>query len=566
MSILHIRQIKNQLHKIFSGLIDESDLSKRKGEDKEKAFLSRALAAYAILSINNTNPTEAAKSIIDGFDDNGIDAIHYSPILKQLTIVQSKWIDNGKGVIDYSSVLKFLQGAKDIIDCNFGKFNEKIKPFINIIQDALYDFELKINLVVLHTGRENSIPNIAKEALEDYIALINDNGDESNTDDKVSLIHWNQASIYSNFNLINDNKKPINLEGMIHQWGKINEPYYAISGYITADQVSTWWNNNKKTLFSKNIRNMLGKTAVNDEIKKTLITSPELFWYFNNGITIIADSIRKSTAHGNTNEAGVFCLKNANIVNGAQTVSTIGTIKDIDKENLAKALIPIKIISLQHAPEDFGKQVTKNTNTQNKIENIDFVSLDPEQIRIRNELELESIKYIISRGEDLNESDQNIITINEAITALACLNSLELAVQAKREIGVLEDTLSKQYKLIFNNETHGIHIKNAVSCFRKINVVIENLKNNESFKSGLLIHGNRFITHALFHKFSISPVSIIDESFDEQSYDFEAGAVEIITKIDSIIQKEYSETAVLASLFKNGKKCNLIFNKIFDSN
>ncbi|WP_341483803.1 AIPR family protein [Enterobacter hormaechei] len=35
------------------------------------------------------------------------------------------------------------------------------------------------------------------------------------------------------------------------------------------------------------LRNMLGKTDVNEEIKKSVSENPEMFWFYNNGITIL---------------------------------------------------------------------------------------------------------------------------------------------------------------------------------------------------------------------------------------------------------------------------------------
>lgn len=37
---------------------------------------------------------------------------------------------------------------------------------------------------------------------------------------------------------------------------------------------------------------MLGATEVNDEVKRTIEEQPENFWYYNNGITIVAESIK----------------------------------------------------------------------------------------------------------------------------------------------------------------------------------------------------------------------------------------------------------------------------------
>jgi hypothetical protein len=93
---------------------------------------------------------------------------------------------------------------------------------------------------------------------------------------------------------------------------------------VSGNEIVQWWKNYNVRLFEKNIRQVLGTTDVNEEIEKTLQTRPELFWYFNNGITIIADSVTKSLVGGGTRDLGSFKLTNIAIVNGAQTVSTIG--------------------------------------------------------------------------------------------------------------------------------------------------------------------------------------------------------------------------------------------------
>lgn len=110
----------------------------------------------------------------------------------------------------------------------------------------------------------------------------------------------------------------------------------------------------KERLFAKNIRQMLGATEVNDEVKRTIEEQPENFWYYNNGITIVAESIKKSMVGGNSRDIGSFKASNISIVNGAQTVSVIGKYSQEGGANLAKLRLPIRLISLEGAPEDFG--------------------------------------------------------------------------------------------------------------------------------------------------------------------------------------------------------------------
>jgi hypothetical protein len=53
-------------------------------EQIHKNNLSRSLAAFAIQRLVNITPQQACDSVIDGFQDNGIDAIYFDP--KYLTV------------------------------------------------------------------------------------------------------------------------------------------------------------------------------------------------------------------------------------------------------------------------------------------------------------------------------------------------------------------------------------------------------------------------------------------------------------------------------------------------
>lgn len=82
MSKLHVNHIKSFLENTFSEFIDIADLSKKSKEEQHKNMLSRALAAYAISILAPCSAEVASKSIIDGYDDNGVDAIFLIKLLK----------------------------------------------------------------------------------------------------------------------------------------------------------------------------------------------------------------------------------------------------------------------------------------------------------------------------------------------------------------------------------------------------------------------------------------------------------------------------------------------------
>ena len=88
-------------------------------EKHEKNRLSRSLAAFAIANLADVTPAQAVNSVIDGYDDNGIDAVYFDRNLNLLWLVQSK-IGNAPNMNDN---LKFCCGIEYLIRRHFDNFN-----------------------------------------------------------------------------------------------------------------------------------------------------------------------------------------------------------------------------------------------------------------------------------------------------------------------------------------------------------------------------------------------------------------------------------------------------------
>jgi hypothetical protein len=72
-----VNQIKQALDNLFTDKIDVSNIRSTNPEDIKKQFYSRALAAYSLHILASVPVQDAANSITDSFDDNGIDAVYY---------------------------------------------------------------------------------------------------------------------------------------------------------------------------------------------------------------------------------------------------------------------------------------------------------------------------------------------------------------------------------------------------------------------------------------------------------------------------------------------------------
>ena len=131
--------------------------------------------------------------------------------------------------------------------------------------------------------------------------------------------------------------------------------------------------------------------------------------------TIIAEDLRRQVIGGSDRSVGVFECKNVTVVNGAQTVGTIGRTLAVDE---SPAFRQARVIVVDDLEALLGKRITRASNTQNKIDARNFVALDPEQERIRTELLIEKINYEYREVEPL-ESTVDGFEFIEAVTTRA---------------------------------------------------------------------------------------------------------------------------------------------------
>lgn len=555
MSLFHVGIIKNHLNTTFSESIDLTDYEGKSALEKESAFLTRSLAALSVMSLGSASVEEAANSVTDGYGDNGIDAIYYHKTDKILYLVQTKWRHDGTGSVDRGEFQKFLQGVRYLTVPRFDKFNKKIKDKKSIIESALNDADTRFMLVLAYTGQA-SISEEIKDDLSLFIEELND------TSDFVSFKALKQKNIY---NIIAKGAQgdPINLDVVLSNWGTVDYPHKAFYGQVAASDVASWWNEYYPTIFSPNIRLFLGDTDVNKGIVETLKNDPESFWYFNNGITALCSTIKKKPIGGNSRDSGIFEIEDLKIVNGAQTAGSIASSADSHAEQVENAKVTIRFISLKDSPEEFEKLVTRNTNTQNKIEKRDFVSLDPEQERLRDELNLSGITYLYKSGETPINVEKSF-DVTEATIARACfIEGIDMAVQAKREIGKLWDDITKApYKKLFNSSVLSIELWRSVQILRIVEDEMTHMQNISDGRRRLYAsHANRFLLHLVYQN-----VKDIIEIKELKLTDEEVTRIRELTRslMEDLIEcteTEYSDS-VLASLFKNVSKCRVIYSGI----
>ena len=128
MAEIHVQRIRSALTKLFDGRVDMSDYSGKPDREREMAFLSRAMAAYGLMLLCKLEPDQAGACVTDGFDDNGLDLVHFDKNDGVLYLGQSKWTDDGGGSISQTACQKLMAGCRDIVHFRLERFNGAFAP------------------------------------------------------------------------------------------------------------------------------------------------------------------------------------------------------------------------------------------------------------------------------------------------------------------------------------------------------------------------------------------------------------------------------------------------------
>lgn len=150
---------------------------------------------------------------------------------------------------------------------------------------------------------------------------------------------------------------------------------------------------------------------------------PSHFWYFNNGITVLCDSLEAVPGSQKFPERHPVRItaKGASVVNGAQTVrSVIDAVEQSDEAGLAQVTVRFIVTG---GNTEFANRTTQATNRQNHITERDRIALEPVQAVLIKEFRAElGLVYSVRRSE-LEPQDDEGCSVVEAACALACAHS-----------------------------------------------------------------------------------------------------------------------------------------------
>ncbi len=179
-------------------------------------------------------------------------------------------------------------------------------------------------------------------------------------------------------------------------------------GVMPATLLSNIYDKYGQRLLESNVRTFLDFRAnTNKGMRKSLISEPENFFAYNNGLTVTATSIETDVVDG---QLIITNLENMQIVNGGQTTAAIyfsprekGGIKGRDKDyffkdiDLSKVNIQMKltVVGDKNTADIIKSNIATYANSQNAIQQSDLVSNHPFHLNI----ETRSRKQLMPAGD-----------------------------------------------------------------------------------------------------------------------------------------------------------------------
>jgi len=559
---LELSLLVNALDIEFSELI--TGIGKN-DDDKRKNFLSKAVAAFVLVHEAGATAEVAAKAIVDGSGDHGLDAV-YVATDDTLWLVQSKFIASGSGEPDLGDVSKFRDGIEDLLAIKFDRFNDSVKKKSAEIKAALHRGGCRVRIVLAYTG--TAISEDRKNIFSDLEHRYN-----GANPGFLRFLARGIGSLHT-YQLDAQAVKPINTVIELKDFGHINAPYRGFYGRLSAKQLSELVKTYDDRVVEKNIRRFRGSTSVNDGMLATLHTESEHFFYFNNGVTFLCDSIKQLAPFDPSRQTGRFDVDGLSVINGAQTVGSIGR-EPAEYYDSHSAEVLATLICLEYAPDSFGDQVTQYRNRQNSVDLEDFAGLDERQESIKGTLALAGITYLYKHGDDDPPLSDSVFSVREAAPALACsrinpdwVNYVIAAkIDPKRlfrrpDLADSEESLLDAYEQLFTDSLTARELWRAVQIYRIVKRTVEDRANSESVlrNADILRNGTWLMAHILSIKVPIQNGSdLLLSEADKQtvSIAIDSIAYQLIEVVSSL---QWDKEII--DIFEDATDCQTIKNSL----
>ena len=348
------------------------------------------------------------EKIID-YNDKGVDCYEIYEDTKEIYLIQNKYYnENTRISTDYIKNDFLIRGITALENGTYTRSTELQQAFTRLKDDP--DFMVYLQVFVTNNLRNEEADNYIKTfnaSHPNYVASIFYLDDiKSRYFDEVEETHSNITVKVESVNkstILNINSEAYKLDNVL-------DARYVLTPVVSIYRLYRKALEKSYPIFDKNIREYLGNRGVNKGIYQTL-QKPEdrnNFFYYNNGITIICDSMTKiETQASDYNMNACFYITNPQIVNGCQTVNSIYEFlqnvppADLERE-FKDAFVMLKILVIDRTNDEESllyKNIVKYNNSQNKIDEKTFAAITSDFLRLQEEFEKKGFLLLIKQSD-----------------------------------------------------------------------------------------------------------------------------------------------------------------------
>lgn len=366
---------------IISDRIEE--LARDSGDEPDIAFTKFAFSALNACDYDDLQPED----IVDGGQDKQIDVISIDEDAQSesadILIIQAK---NSTGFS--SNALTLLANGLSWV---FEKPKVQYRQLENVpfvrkideirdIRNRLGPSNMRIRIIFVTKGVTDSLSREFQSELYELRAKYTDgvfeecSVDPIGTTELVDMLAAQERSmkqINEELPILYDRNKP----------SYIQYRSSGLSGLVctvrASDIVQLVSGDREDAVFDLNLRRFYGlkRGRVNPDIAATAASEDEaaLFWFFNNGITLVCDRCDVVDDPDNTH----LKLTNLQVVNGCQTTMSLATMA---REGRLQDNVEVLVKVFQTTDPGFVGRVVLTTNNQNAISSRDLKANDPIQL------------------------------------------------------------------------------------------------------------------------------------------------------------------------------------------
>lgn len=350
--------------------------------------------AWYLRNIHNLDTFETKDCITDGVGDKQIDAIYIDNQSCTIYVIQGKFY--GGDTVDAEPLREVLSSwiqIQDLAHLQEGA-NHNLQVKISEMATALEDdYEVCFELITT-----SALTDSARRDLEIFQKKLSDSETLS-----ANLIVVDNETLRFKYNeALNRNRPYINHEFNLED-GKYMELTIdgtkAVVAALSLKDCVKIPGIKDGSLFRKNVRQSLGTSnKVNKGIARTIKNNAGDFFFLHNGITAICS---RMSIHN-----GILSVKELNVVNGCQSLSTIFSCSELAKK-ADNAYIMFRFYEISDAER--ADNISTSTNSQSAVKARDLRSNDKAVLAMKKAYEqfYPDGYFVTKRGEKVDSVKYN---------------------------------------------------------------------------------------------------------------------------------------------------------------